>query len=219
MVVRKDILQVTIAQKSFNAVIASRPRRRGYFLDVIWGFVSLLKGLRVTLHYLLRPSTVITQQYPENRLTLKIAERYRGEVIMPHDENGFHKCTGCTICEMACPNGSIKIMPRKGHDGKNEIDRFIWRMDTCTLCAACVVACPFDAIHMGQSFESTVFDRRLLVFTLNRYAGPVKKALEKVADPEERKKLMEPRDRYQGPVPLAGTSINALPATKKEEEL
>ncbi|EKD42629.1 MAG: hypothetical protein ACD_73C00079G0001 [uncultured bacterium] len=210
-------MKVNIAQQSVSIIRAPRPKKHRLLGRVIVVIMSLYKGLRVTLHYLLRPSTIITQQYPENRETLKMFDRYRGEVVMPHDENGFHKCTGCTICEMACPNGTITITPRKGVDGKNEIDRFIWRMDTCTLCAACVMACPFDAIHMGQSFESTVFDRRLLVFTLNKYAGPVKKALEKLTDPAEQKKLMEPRERYSGPVPLAGNSIDALPATKEEE--
>ena len=52
----------------------------------------------------------ITQQYPDNRATLQMFERFRGEVVMPHDEKNEHRCTGCQKCELACPNGSIEII-------------------------------------------------------------------------------------------------------------
>ena len=71
-------------------------------------------------------------------------------------------------------------------------------MDSCTFCNACVVACPFAAITMNGKFESAVYDRSLLVFALNTYAGPPAKALMKIEDPEERKKLIEPCTPYSG---------------------
>jgi triosephosphate isomerase len=37
--------------------------------------------------------------------------------------------------------------------------------------------------------------------------APTFLALAKVADPEERKRMIEPRDVYAGPVPLTGTAI------------
>ena len=39
-------------------------------------------------------------------------ERFKGEVVMPHNEKNEHKCTGCGICEMNCPNGSIEIISK-----------------------------------------------------------------------------------------------------------
>ena len=31
---------------------------------------------------------------------------------MLHDENNEHACTGCTACELACPNATIKIITK-----------------------------------------------------------------------------------------------------------
>ena len=83
-----------------------------YFKDIIEASSSLLKGMRRTGLYFIRPKEIITQQYPDNRDTLVMSERFRGEVVMPHDSNNEHACTGCTACELACPNGTIKIITK-----------------------------------------------------------------------------------------------------------
>ena len=109
-------------------------------------------------------------------------------------------------------NGSIKVLTRKGPiTGKNELDHYIWRLDSCTVCNACVQVCPFDALEMGHSFENAVYDRRLLIFSLNRYAGPPASVLGAQGDAAVRRQMMEPRGRYDGPVPLNGT---AMPVVK-----
>ncbi|MDR0829569.1 MAG: NADH-quinone oxidoreductase subunit I, partial [Prevotellaceae bacterium] len=56
-----------------------------YFSGLFKGILSLLKGLSVTLGVFLRKK--VTSQYPENRKTLQISERFRCELTMPHDEN------------------------------------------------------------------------------------------------------------------------------------
>jgi formate hydrogenlyase subunit 6/NADH:ubiquinone oxidoreductase subunit I len=125
-----------------------------------------------------------------------------------YEENGYHRCTACRMCEKACPNRSIRILSRKGEiSGKNELDRYIWRLDSCIFCNACVQSCPFNALEMGHEFENAVYDRRLLIFTLNRYAGPPASVLNKQENAEIRRKMTEPRDRYGGPVPLNGTAV------------
>ena len=68
---------------------------------------TLLTGMKVTGREFFTPK--VTEQYPENRATLKISPRFRGRLIMPVDENGNNKCIACGLCQMACPNDTITI--------------------------------------------------------------------------------------------------------------
>ena len=83
-----------------------------YIAEIFSGIWTLLTGMKITAKYFFTPWKNVTQQYPENRDTLVMYDRFRGEVIMPHNENNEHKCTGCGLCENACPNGSIEIISK-----------------------------------------------------------------------------------------------------------
>ncbi|MBK6967041.1 MAG: 4Fe-4S binding protein [Bacteroidales bacterium] len=154
-----------------------------YITEILKGVWTLLTGMKVTAKYFFTPWKHVTQQYPENRLTLKIADRFRGEVIMPHNENNEHKCTGCGICEINCPNGSIEIITKTlmTDEGKKKraIDQHIYHLGMCTFCNLCVKACPTGAIVMGQKFEHAVWDRSKLTKVLNQ---PGSKIMEGVKD-------------------------------------
>mgnify|MGYP000063508974 FL=1 len=99
-----------------------------YLHDLFGGVNSLLTGLSVTWKELWTKK--VTQQYPENRDTLVISERFRGELIMPHDENNEHACTSCGICQMNCPNGTIQVISKmiETEDGKKKkiLDKHIF---------------------------------------------------------------------------------------------
>ena len=81
-----------------------------YVKDVYGAMKSLLVGMNRTGYYFTHHKEIITEEYPDNRETLVLPERFRGEVVMAHDENNEHACTGCSACELACPNGTIKII-------------------------------------------------------------------------------------------------------------
>jgi len=50
-----------------------------YIKEVLVGLKSLLKGMRVTGYYISHPKEIITQQYPENKDTLKMFDKiFRG---------------------------------------------------------------------------------------------------------------------------------------------
>lgn len=153
-----------------------------YLKEIVSGVWSLMKGMKVTGSYFFRPSTILTQKYPENRKTLVMTERFKGEVVMPHNENNEHKCTGCGICEMNCPNGSIEIISKmvETEDGKKKkaIDKHIYRLSMCTFCGLCVKTCPSNALAFSQEFEHAVFNRSLLVKQLNKPGSQLKKGVE-----------------------------------------
>jgi NADH-quinone oxidoreductase subunit I len=152
-----------------------------YFKEIIFGIISLLKGMKVTGYYFVHPRTVVTQRYPENRDTLVMFDRFKGEVVMPHDENNQHKCTGCGICEINCPNGSIEILSRKetSEDGKSVrvIDKHIYHLSMCTFCGLCVKTCPSNALAFSQEFEHAVFDRSKLTKVLNKPGSTINKGV------------------------------------------
>jgi NADH-quinone oxidoreductase subunit I len=153
-----------------------------YISDIFNATKSLLKGMKRTGYYFVRPKEIITQQYPDNRSTLKMADRFRGEVVMPHDEHNEHACTGCTACELACPNATIKIITKFDvtPEGKKKkaLDTFVYHLELCTMCGLCVEACPTAAITMGQKFEHSVFDRTKLLKTLNQPGSKLKAGVE-----------------------------------------
>jgi NADH-quinone oxidoreductase subunit I len=153
-----------------------------YIKEVFNGLRSLLVGMKRTGYYFTHHKEIITQQYPDNRETLNLAERFKGEVVMPHDENNEHRCTGCTACELACPNGTIKVVTKFDitPDGKKKkaIDKLVYHLELCTMCNLCIIACPSDAIVMAQTFEHSVFDRAELTKVLNNPGSKIMDGVE-----------------------------------------
>ncbi len=155
---------------------------KNYIKEIYQTITSLLKGMRMTGYYFTHHKEIITEQYPDNRATLQMAERFRGEVVMPHDENNEHACTGCTACELACPNGTIKIITKFDitPEGKKKkaIDAFIYHLELCTMCNLCIEACPTDAIKMSNAFEHSVYNRRDLTKILNTANSKIREGIE-----------------------------------------
>ena len=151
-----------------------------YIKDVFSGLWSLVVGLKRTLYYFTHHKEIITEQYPEVKPVLP--ERFKGEVVMPHDEKNEHRCTGCTACELACPNGTIKVITKFDitPEGKKKkaIDKLVYRLELCTMCNLCIEACPSDAIKMAQTFEHSVYDRAQLNKVLNNPGSKIMDGVE-----------------------------------------
>ncbi len=153
-----------------------------YISGIFKGVWSLLQGMKVTGSYFFRPWKIVTQQYPENRKKLEMFDRFKGDLMMPHDENNQHQCTGCGICEMNCPNGTIEVITRmeESAEGKKKkvLDKYVYRMGMCTFCGLCVKTCPSNAIKFTNTFEHAVFDRSKLTKILNNEGSTLKKGAE-----------------------------------------
>lgn len=155
-----------------------------YIGGIFTALGSLLKGMGVTWKEFWTPK--VTMQYPENRETLVISDRWRAELVMPHDVNNEHACTACGICMMNCPNGTIRVISKtiETEEGKKKkiLDRHVWDYGSCTYCNLCVISCPSGAIRFTNDFEGAVFDRDKLVHQLNR---PGSKLRQKQSKQEE----------------------------------
>jgi len=174
-----------------------------YFSGLFIGIGSLLGGMAVTWKELWTKK--VTQQYPENRGTLVISDRFRAELTMPHDENNEHACTACGICEMNCPNGTITVNSKmiETEDGKKKkiLDTYIWDMGMCTFCNLCVLTCPSSAIKFDNTYENAVFTRSKLVQQLNHEGSKLR----------EKKKEVKPVD------PAAPAKAPVVPTAAKAE--
>ena len=142
-----------------------------YIKGLFNGIGSLLTGLKVTWKEYFTKK--ITEQYPENRATLKMNDRFCGELTMPADGDGNNKCIACGLCQMACPNNSIRISSEMVEDPetgkkKKRLVRYEYDLGSCMFCHLCVNACPHDAIRFSTNFEHAVFTREKLVKTLNK---------------------------------------------------
>jgi NADH-quinone oxidoreductase subunit I len=146
-----------------------------YIGDIIGGIKTLFTGMKVTGGYffpnIISRKYVITRQYPDEPAI--VFERFKGEVVMWHNENNEHRCTGCQACEIACPNGSIEIIwdrvlnPETGKKVK-VIDKHIYHLGMCTMCNLCIQACPTNAIMWSTNFHNSTYDRSKLTKVLNK---------------------------------------------------
>lgn len=142
-----------------------------YFSNFFKALKSLLIGMKTTLKIFFRKKT--TECYPENRKKdLYISPLYRGCLEMIHTADNHHHCVACGICQMNCPNGTIKVESEMVTDAEGKktkvLKAYTYDLGRCMFCELCVRTCPHHAIQFTNQFENAVFTRSKLMLTLNR---------------------------------------------------
>ena len=110
---------------------------------------GIAKGLMVTMRHLFRePFTV---QYPEEIRPVPVNARTN---LLWFEE----RCTGCSACAQACPDGCILVHTSPKEDGSLNKDRYEIDFRLCMYCGLCVEACPYEAIQAGGPLDDAVYD-------------------------------------------------------------
>ncbi|MBN2496634.1 MAG: NADH-quinone oxidoreductase subunit I [Deltaproteobacteria bacterium] len=177
---------------------------RDYFAAIGRTIVTLGDGLAVTFSYLLRKPCTI--QYPDRTpepVVSMLPERSRGFL-----EADVEVCTGCKLCESACPIDCIHVEIAKDESGQRMIQRFEIDLSKCMFCGLCVEACPAGGLRHSHEFEGGMGDvRHLYVSFLDEPVPPAKKG--KTVEPKPlgsiiRARLARPFDPYRGDRPASG---------------
>lgn len=199
---------------------------KNYLAGLFGGLKTLCIGLKTTMREFFTPK--ITEQYPENRGELKMFDRFRGSLTMPHNENNEHKCIACGICQMQCPNGTIHVVSEMVEDPvtgrkKKVLARYEYNLGSCMFCMLCTRACPHGAITFDQSFENAVFDRSKLIKVLNHPGSKVqeRKPAARPAAAKPAAAAAKPATApAAAPVPAAASKANeaAAPAVAPKAE-
>jgi len=133
-----------------------------YFKDFINAFVSIAKGLWVTVTHWSPARPCVTELYPD--VMPELPENYRGVPSLPvNTQTGRSGCIGCGACVRMCPEHIItmeldKTDPKDRKPAKFEID-----ISRCMWCGLCMEVCPTNCLKPGRDFELACYTRECMV--------------------------------------------------------
>ncbi|RUM45508.1 MAG: NADH-quinone oxidoreductase subunit NuoI [Desulfurobacterium sp.] len=122
-------------------------------------FVDLLKGMRVTLRTMFKPT--VTLHYPFEKE--KPRSRFRGVHALKLNPDGSLRCEACYLCATMCPSNVIDMEMTEGENGEKVLVDFTVDLTRCLFCGLCVEACPRDAIVMTDIYEFSQYSLGKLV--------------------------------------------------------
>ncbi len=156
----------------------------GIFKDI----KALISGLGIAGKHLGRHA--ITLQYPEQKM--EMPERSRGIVVLLSDlETGELNCTGCVLCEKACPTAAIDIdAPRDPETKKRTVKKFTLDHALCCFCGLCEEACNFAAIKMATKYELSTDNKDDLFWDMDKLQ---QMGLDVKYEPKKKKKKPAPK--------------------------
>jgi formate hydrogenlyase subunit 6/NADH:ubiquinone oxidoreductase subunit I len=120
------------------------------------GTKSLLVGLRVTGHHLVRGR--VTLFYPHEKPD---ASKWGGPIeLVTFPATGTHDCIACNACVRVCPSDCITVEGRRPEGAKKmRATAFILDFSTCSLCGLCVDVCPTDTLQYSTRYDEAFYTR------------------------------------------------------------
>jgi NADH-quinone oxidoreductase chain I len=128
-------------------MLRSRRRTKEDEAAVAYGF-GIARGLMVTFKHIFKPP--VTVNYPEEERQVPVRARTN---LLWFEE----RCTGCSTCAQACPDGCILVQTSPREDGTLNIDRYEIDFRICMYCGLCTEACPYQAIQAGGRYDDAVY--------------------------------------------------------------
>ncbi|MDA0366168.1 MAG: NADH-quinone oxidoreductase subunit I [Chloroflexi bacterium] len=110
--------------------------------------MGVVRGMLMTLQHVFRPP--ITVNYPEYQREVPVRARTN---LLWFEE----RCTGCSTCAQACPDGCILVETSPREDGTLNITRYEIDFRICMYCGLCTEACPYQAIQAGGRYNDAVY--------------------------------------------------------------
>lgn len=139
--------------------------KRNLLKDIINSFVSVAKGMWVTLVHWSPARESVTELYPEQKPDLP--EAYRGVPCLPVDpETGRPNCIACGMCAKVCPEQIITVVLDKTDPKDRKPAEFTIDISRCMWCGLCSEACPTGGLVLGKDFELACRDRKCMVLNL-----------------------------------------------------
>ena len=155
--------------------VSRPPEDSNVFMAALGYFVTILKGLKVTMMILLKQLFKIekteTIEWPEEKADYGV--RFKGKHFLTQRDDGNVRCTACFLCATACPADCIYI--EAGEHESKTIEKYPVRFEIdilrCVFCGFCEEACPVDAIRLGPEYIMTPADGTKWVYTKEYLTG------------------------------------------------
>jgi NADH-quinone oxidoreductase subunit I len=110
--------------------------------------MGIARGLLVTFKHIFHEP--VTVSYPEEQRQVPVRARTN---LLWFEE----RCTGCSTCAQACPDGCILVQTSPRDDGTLNIDRYEIDFRICMYCGLCTEACPYQAIQAGGRYDDAQY--------------------------------------------------------------
>jgi len=133
--------------------------------DIVNSFVSVAKGLWVTVTHWSPARPSVTELYPD--VMPELPENFRGMPTLPvNPKTGRSGCIACGACMRMCPEQIIKVVADKGDPKERKPAEFTIDISRCMWCGLCMEVCPTNCLKPARTFEHACYTRECMVYTL-----------------------------------------------------